>query len=280
MVPIVKIENARGEVLNLSADPRYEPILTGVGPVKATINYAKSGTQDGAKPNSSTVDVRNLLLTVHLKRDIARARQHLYRWLAPKRNIKVYYEADGLEVYTEGVVETAEVDPWTMDENVASSILCPWPYWLDLTETYTDASHVSPLFEFPFSLPAEGAELSTKDPGTSTLVQNDGTVDAGVTFELKATLRSLQPRIYNLTTGEYIGFYVDMQPGDVLRVTTSVGNKRVTLIRDGVAYNYINTVMPDSDWPGMIVGANEFSYTVDEGEVELGIYHTNQYVGV
>lgn len=280
MVPIVKIENDRGDVLDLSADPRYEPVLTGVGPVAATINSAKAGVADGVKHNSSTVGARNLLLTVELKRDIARARQNLYRWMAPKKYIKVYWEADGLEVYTEGYVETAEVDPWTQGQNLAASILCPWPYWMDVVETYTNASHVDPLFEFPFAIPAEGVELSTKDTATSTTIQNAGTVDAGVTFELKATLRSLQPRIYNLTTGERIGFYVDMEPGDLLRVTTYDGNKRVTLTRDGVEYNAINTVMEDSDWPKMAVGANEFSYTVDEGEIELGIYHTNQYVGV
>ena len=53
-----------------------------------------------------------------------------------------------------------------------------------------------------------------------------------------------------------------------------------TLIRDGVEYNAINTVMENSGWPKMIVGTNEFSYTVDEGEMELAVYHTNQYVGV
>lgn len=280
MVPIVKIENARGEVLDLSADPRYEPTLSGVGPVVATINHSKAGTADGVRYNSSTVGARNLLLTVDLVRDIARARLNLYKWLATKQYIKVYYEAEGLEVYAEGYVETAEVDPWSQGQNLAASILCPWPYWLAVEETYTDASHVEPLFEFPFSIAEEGVELSTKDATSGTTVQNDGTVDAGVTFELRAALRSLQPRIYNLTTGEYMGFYIDMEPGDVLRVTTAEGNKRVTLIRDGVEYNAINTVMEDSGWPKMAVGANDFSYTVDEGEIELGIYHTNQYVGV
>jgi hypothetical protein len=280
MVPIVKIENARGEVLDLSADPRYEPVLTGVGPVVATINSSKAGTADGVQFNSSTVGARNLLLTVELTRDIARARLNLYNWLAPKQYIKVYYAAEGLDVYSEGYVETAEVDPWTQGQNVAASILCPWPYWRDVAETYTNASHVEPLFEFPFSIPAEGVELSTKDTTAGTTILNEGTVDAGVTFELKATLRSLQPRIYNLTTREYIGFYLDMEPGDVLLVTTAEGNKRATLIRDGVEYNVINTVMENSGWPKMVVGANEFSYTVDEGEIELGIYHTNQYVGV
>lgn len=280
MIPIVKIENARGDVLDLSADPRYEPILSGVGPVGATINSSKTGTADGVKVNSRTVGARNLLLTVELKRDIARARQNLYKWLATKQYIKVYYEADGLEVYAEGIVETAEVDPWAVGQNVAVSILCPWPYWLDVTETYTNASHVDPGLAFPFSLAEGGTELSTKELTRRTIILNDGTVDAGITFELKATLRSLQPRVYNLTTGEHIGFYVDMMPGDVLLVTTGDGNKRVTLIRDGVPYNCINAVMGDSGWPKMVVGPNEFSYTVDEGEIELGIYHTNQYVGV
>jgi hypothetical protein len=280
MVPIVKIENARGEVLDLSADPRYEPALSGVGPAAATINSAKAGTADGVRYNSGSVGARNLLLTVDLMRDIARARLNLYRWLAPKQYIKVYCDAEGLEVYAEGYVETVEVNPWSESQVVEVSILCPWPYWMDVEETHTNASHVNPLFEFPFSIPDEGVELSTKDATTSTIVQNEGTVAAGVTFELKATLFSRLPRIYNLTTGESIGFYVEMQPGDVLRATTSDGNKRVTLIRAGVETNVINKITEDSSWPKMVVGANEFTYTVSEGEMELGIYHTNQYVGV
>lgn len=279
-IPIIKIENDQGKVLNLSTDARYVPILTGTGPPPATINRAKVATADGTRYNSATVDERNLLLTVYIVQDVARGRRNLYRWLSPKKYVKVYYQEDDLDVYCEGYVETAEVNPWEQDQNLNVSIVCPTPFWRDVRETFTDASVVSHLFEFPFSISEEGVELSIEEKGRSAIIQNDGTVETGATFLLTANIRTLQPRIYNMDTGEFIGFYVDMEAGDQLEVCTITGKKSVTFIRDGVRSNYINTLMEGSAWLTMAPGANEYSYTVDEGECRLGIYHTNMYAGV
>lgn len=280
MTPIIKIENARGEVLNLSTDARYLPILTGTGPPDATINRAKASTADGTQYNSATVNERNLLLTIYLQQDIAQARLNLYRWLATKQPLTLYYQADGLDVYVEGYVEKVEVNPYEQAQFVAVSILCPHPFWREMSDTYTNASNVEALFELPFWTDDVGIELSTVSADSSTIINNMGTVEAGVTFVLTATTPSLQPKIFNLTSGQWMGFYVDMQPGDQLEICTCTGRKHVTHIRDGVRTNYINTMMEGSAWLQMAIGANEFSYTVDEGECELGIYYTNEYTGV
>lgn len=279
-IPIVKIENPRGQVLDFSADSRYVAILTGTGPPPATVNRSKSSTTDGAQFNGATVDERPLLLTVHLIKDVARARLNLYRYIATKQHIKVYYQNDGLDVYVEGYIETAEVDPWTQQQTVQASIVCPMPFWRDVKETYTDASHVHALFELPFFTDDAGMELSVVEHNASTVIENQGTVEAGVTFVLKATTQSTNPRIYNLSTGEFIGVLGTLEPGDRLEITTTTGSKRVTHIRDGVRSNYINAVMEGSKWLQMAIGANEYIYTVDEGECTLGVYHTNMYIGV
>ena len=280
MVPTIKIENDRGEVLDFSASPRYFAMLTGTGPPAATINRAKVSVTDGTRYNSATVNERELLLTVYLLRDIARARLNLYRFIATKSHVKIYYQADGLDVFVEGYVETAEVNPWERNQFVQVSIICPMPYWQDVAATYTDASQVARLFEFPFSIDEAGVELSTKSSGTSTLIENGGTVVTGVTFVITATLRTTNPRIHNLSTGEFIGIHATLEPGDQVEICTVPGSKRVTHIRDGVRINYINTLMMGSSWLQMAVGANEYVYTTDSGECELGVYHTNMYAGV
>lgn len=279
-IPIVKIENEKGEVLNLSADPRYIPMLTGTGPPGATINRAKLATADGTRYNSATVNERNLILTVYLQRDIARARRNLYRWLGSKQYIKVYYQEDDLSVYVEGYVEAPDVNPWEQHQNVHASIICPAPHWRDVNETFTNASVVSPILEFPFSAGAAGIELSTRDETKTAIIQNNGTVLSGARFLLTATVQTVNPYIYNMDTGEYIGFSVELEAGDQLEVCTSDGKKSVTLIRDGARYNYINTVVSGSGWPKIAPGANEYSYTVESGACDLGIYHTNMYIGV
>lgn len=279
-VPLIQIENARGEVLDLSADPRYVPILQNVGPVAATINHSKVGTAPGTKFNSATVGNRNPLLTVYLVRDVARARLNLYRYIVPQEYIKIYYQNDGFNVWLDGYVETAEVDPWTQEENLAASIICPDPYWKDVSEIHTDASAVTNLFEFPFAIAEAGMELSLVDHIKTTVINNDGTIEAGCRFELLATASCKNPRIHNLDTGAYIGCQVDLLAGDRIVINTAPNNKSITLIRDGEQRNYINTFMEGSSWLTMAVGSNEFSYTVDEGEMELHIYHTNRYIGV
>ena len=279
-LPIIKIENARGEVLNLSTDPRYEPMLQSTGPPAATINRSKVALADGTRFNSSSVGERNPLLTIYLRQDVARARLNLYRYITTGANIKLYYQADGLDVYIEGCVETAEVDPWTEDENMQVSIICPQPYWKDIAESIFNASVSSKLLEFPFAIGSEGAELSMLEYSTTTTIENRGHVQAGATFELVAKVRSLQPRIYNLSTGEYMGFDVDMLAGDRLVIDTRTGSKAVTLIRAGVRTNYFNTLIEGSEFLQLPVGASEFYYTVDEGMMDLYIHHTNMYQGV
>lgn len=280
MVPLIKIENARGEVLDLSADPRYEPMLQNTGPVSATVNRTKRRGAPGSRYNSSSQNERNLLLTVEFKKDIAAARLNLYRYVQTAEYIKVYYQADGLDVWVDGYVETAEVDPWTQDEKLVASIICPQPHWSDVVETYTDASIVTALFEFPFAIDAAGVPMSEVKRNSSVIIQNSGTVETGVIFELTATLAVKNPRIHNLTTGQFIGFGCELQAGDKLVVNTNYGSKSVTHVRDGVETNYIDTLEDGSAWLQMAIGANEYAYTVTDGAMNLGVYHTNRYAGV
>ena len=280
MLPIIKVENERGEVLDLSASPRYVAMLSGTGSPSATIKRTKVGVADGTRFNSSTVDERNLLLTIYIVRDVARARMNLYRFFATKSRVKIYYQTESLDVYTEGYVETAEIDPWELNQNMQVSIICPMPFWRDVSETYTDASNVDALFEFPFSIDAEGVELSAIDQTASTVIENNGTVAAGVTFELVAKTQCKNPRIYNLSTGGFIGLEMDLETGDRLLINTTAGSKSAVHVRDGVRSNCINAVMVGSTWLQMAIGYNEYSYTLEEGECRLGIYHTNMYTGV
>lgn len=280
MLPIIKAENERGEVLNFSASPRYFAMLTGTGSPAATINRTKVATADGTRYNSGTVNERSLVLTIYIRQDVARARRNLYRFFATKSWVKIYYQADDLDVFIEGYVETAEVDPWVENQNMQVSIICPMPYWQDVAETYTDASNIEYLFEFPFSIEETGVELSTVDQSSSAVIENNGTVEAGVIFELTATMASTNPKIYNLTTGQSLALDVSLETGDRLVINTTTGKKSVTHIRGGVSSNYINTVAVGSSWLQMAIGTNEYSYTVDSGECRLGIYHTNMYTGV
>ena len=280
-LPIIKIENARGQVLNLSTDPRYKPMITaGTEPPPATINRNKIAVSDGTRYNSATLNERNLVLTVYFMRDVERARQNLYKYAAAKSFVKVYYSTDDLDLYIEGYVETIECDPWELNQFAQISIICPQPYWLDIIETFTNASNIYALFEFPFSIDAEGIELSRVDVSTEAEIVNDGQVASGARFEIYARITTVRPVIHNLETGEYMGFNTTLQANDRLIINTTQGQKSVTRVREGVSTNIIDTLMDGSTWLQLNVGANAYAYTMDEGEIELFVYHTNKYMGV
>lgn len=280
MLPIIKIENAWGNMLDFSKDARYAVTASGTAPPGATVNTSKVALNDGARFNSSTRNVRNLILNIDIIRDVGRARMDLYRYIVSGAYIKIYYKTDVLDVWISGYVEAIECDPYTLGQFMQVSIICPFPFWQDLKETYTDAGNITNMLEFPWSAPETGVELSSVDANAYTVVMNSGHVESGMRLVLRATVRSLQPRIYNLKTGEWIGFLVDMFPGDILTVDTTQGQKSVYLESGGVITNYINTVMTGSTWLQLAPGENEISYTVDEGDVHLGIFHMNKYQGV
>lgn len=81
MLPTIKIENARGDVLNLTSDTRYEVTAAGTAPPAATINTSKVSLNDGERFNSSTRNTRNLVLTIHIVKDVGRSRLELYRYI-------------------------------------------------------------------------------------------------------------------------------------------------------------------------------------------------------
>lgn len=280
MLPTIKIENARGDVLNLTSDTRYEVTAAGTAPPVATINTSKVSLNDGERFNSSTRNTRNLVLTIHIVKDVGRSRLELYRYIVSGAYIKVYYKTENLDVWIDGYVESIECDEWTLGQVMQVSILCPFPFWQDMTETYTDASNINSLLQFPWSAPAAGVELSSVDTEAYTVITNKGHVESGMRLVIRATVRTLQPKIYNLATGEWIGFTVDMAQGDILTVNTTQGRKSVYLESGGVVTNYINTIMVGSTWLQLAPGENEISYTVDEGNIHLGIYHMNKYQGV
>lgn len=280
MLPTIKIENAWGDILNLSNDPRYRATVSGTAPPGATINVSKVALNDGARFNSSTRNVRNLILTVYIVSDIGKARLNLYRYIISGGYIRVYYKTDNLDVWIDGRVESIECDEWSLGQHMQVSIICPSPFWQDMNETYTDAGNITSLTEFPWCAPASGVELSSVAATAYTVLYNAGHVESGAKFVIRAEVGSINPRIYSLGSGDWMGFTVNMLPGDILTVDTTQGQKSVYLESAGVISNYINSVMVGTTWLQLAPGENEISYTVESGSVHLGIYHMNKYQGV
>lgn len=277
------VENEKGEKINLTNSDNYLiDRIEGLDPPDNTINMSKIPGFDGEQYNSSSANKRQIVLYIDLLPPVEANRLNLYKYFKGKKNIKLYYKNDSLDVYIEGRVETVNVNHFTRQQQLQIPILCPQPYFKDIEEMLVNMSMIEPMFEFPFDISSEGQVFSEQSQLTEVNVTNLGTVDTGMTMILRARSIVKNPKIYNRDTAEYFGLNFEMQLGDEIIVNTHRGSKAVQLIREGVEINLFNYIMSGSKFLNLSVGDNLFVYEAEVGTTYLDISfkHQDQYEGV
>lgn len=271
----LRAENEYNDSISLTG--RRDMALTGADglhPPGAVVNMDPLALNDGALFNSSRVETRNIVLTVHFTRNPENCRHEIYKVFKPKRPIRLYYTNNTRDVYIDGYVETCVVDLFAPKQNAQISILCPRPFFRDTADGVTDFTTVTNRLEFPVEFPEEGIPFSEVATYAEKAVLNAGEVETGVriAFSTRGTVQ--RPAFYNLTTGE--GFILDFtfQAGDTVTIDTLPGQKSAILQRDGASINLLNYIAQGSTWLRMIVGDNVFSYTADQGADQMLVRFT------
>lgn len=279
----ITVENNRGEKLNLFNNDDYVVTrVDGLNPPKANINTAVTATFDGATFKSSRTDPRNVVIEIKLNNSIENSRINLYKYFKTKSKVTIYVKTKRRNVYTVGYVETFEVGLFDEVQKAQISIICPYPYLIDINEDIINFSVTNACFEFPFSIPVDGIPLSETIINSRKSIINNGDVDSGLIIQLHAISTVLNPKIYNEDSGEYFILNVEMHAGDDIIINTNKGEKGVTHIIDGVTTNIINKIQSGSSWFQIEPGDNMFLYTADEYPENLycTFIHSNKYGGV
>lgn len=177
----LKIQNNRGELYELTHDPeRYKVMkITGLTLPPCNVNTSTAGTQDGEEYNSSHLEKRNLVITLALEGDIEASRQRLYRIFPLHSPVKVFFKNQNRDVTIDGYVETIDGDLFATREMMQISLICPQPYFEDLTGIYCEMGHELIGFSFPFGIPAEGMVIAGIYQNPVQQVWNNGTTDVG-----------------------------------------------------------------------------------------------------
>ena len=106
------LENETGQQIDLSktANRFMFSKIEGLNPPVGTISTSSYAGMDGSYLNNAFIEKRNLVINFEMRGVGLEKRRHaLYRVVKPSRYIKVYYKTAGIDVYTEGYVETCEV---------------------------------------------------------------------------------------------------------------------------------------------------------------------------
>lgn len=285
------LENETGQQIDLSQTASRFMFckIEGLNLPPGTISTSTYAGMDGSYLNNSFIEKRNVVISFQMRGiDIEKRRHLLYRVVKSSRYIKVYYKTAGIDVYTEGYVETCEVSNFDALTSGQISIICPDPYWYSTSAVYAYYSQVTGAFHFPFPESDAPFPLGIYSTTDNIIIQNDGD-ETGFTIQIEASssetvpeIAAVTPTIYNADTGEYLQIKGDILKGDIITITTKTGNKTVTLTRNGVDSNIINRLVSGSTWLSLREGKNTFHVQAVRGvkNLKVTLMHRNAYLGV
>lgn len=125
--------------------------IEGVNPPSASINFTESTFKDGSYYNSSSINNRNLVISMDFVTTsrfptIEEVRTKAFELFPPGRDIELEFVTDTLSkpVFLKGYIETHESGLFTDRPGAVVSILCPQPYFYesDLTTVQATSNYV------------------------------------------------------------------------------------------------------------------------------------------
>ena len=278
-------ENKNGKQLTFGVGSPYTITeFEGLNPPKATINTNTTATLDGGVFNSSKLEMRSINIAFAIEDEAEKNRLAVYSVIQSKLPLRIYYQSDLLDLFIDGYVEDVDISYFAKKNIVTVSVLCPFPYLKGAQEIVNDLNSVLGRFTFPFASPAAGSLVfGTYDTISSIEIENKGSVQTGLTFELYAKGVLTNPKVIDYLTAEFMEIETTMQAGDIITITTGQGNKTVTLLRSGVKTNIFNLFSKNSTWLQLDVNGGIYTYEVGSGlrsDLIITIRHYDLYEGV
>lgn len=279
------LENKNGDRVDMTttANQYMTSKIEGLNPPPGTISTSSYAGMDGSYLNNAFIEKRNVVIQFEMRSvGVENHRHQLYKVVKPSRYVKVYYKTAGIDVFTEGYVETCEVNNFEMLTTGQISILCPDIYWYSTESIMAYYSQITGGFTFPFPTESNPELFTLGKYNTQNMMEivNDGD-ETGFILVIEAVADVRSPTLYNEDTDEYLQITGDLLAGDIVTVTTKTGNKTIMLNRGGVKTNIINRLVSGSTWLILREGLNRF-YLRGTGlqNLKVKIIHTNAYLGV
>lgn len=245
----LKVKN-NGNYLNITGTPsKYQLVsVTGLNPPVADINISDMATSDGGLFNLARLQKRNIVMQIQPLGNLEDRRIEFYTFMSPKSAIQLDIQTDSRHVTIDGYVESLEFDLNANPQLVQVSIICPDPYFIDVTQVSAS--------------------------GTS--VTNPSDIPQGAVFTFSITSSRTGIWLYNYNT--YEGFALkdlSLSNGDTVVINTIPGQKSAKV--NGISVmNNVSLYNPESKWVQLKPGSN--SLEVEPSNISTSFYP--RYLGV
>jgi hypothetical protein len=249
--------------------------IAGLEPVKASVNMSPYGSIDGEAYVGSNVLSRNIVLTLHPNPDWSNwtyesLRRLLYSYFMPKRPTRlVFYSDDMVPVEISGIVESADINPFSNDPEFIVSIICPDPYFIALEPTVLTGQSVRP-------------------GGAITEIDYNGSIDTGIYVKV-THVSNPTPTIINIQIGDpdinYFNVDASVNAAKYFEMSSIPGVKYVQTVdlNTGVITNLLSKlhIAEGSTWPTILQpGVNDFSIITDQGVQDWELRYFERFGGL
>lgn len=276
-------KNNRGQTVSIgNSRPFILTDIEGLGGVETTLITTRSPNQDGVTHHNTILDGRPLVIKGGIvgkdKEDMFRKRRELSSTFNPKTNGVLTYKNNALERSIDCVVELGPA--WGKQikrmQEFMIQLYCPNPLLNGFEKSEEIAQWLGGL-AFPLKLPTRFATKSTPKMN----IVNEGDVETHINITVVGP--TTNPKLINITTGEFIKINRTLTSSDRLYISTEFGNKKV-IIKDneGNETNVFNWIDLESTLFSLQVGDNVLEYTSDDevDKARIFIKYKNRYVGV
>lgn len=278
---------SNNKVLDINENTPYNLIdIEGIEKSESELNLVSNAQYDGSVVVSKRLKNRPVSITADYKgsnKEIER--QKLISFFNPKNTGILIINYGDIERAIEYNIEDFNCKLVNINNDLIFKVefICPNPYMRNILESKVNIALWKGRFHFPLVIPKDiGIIVGLREPSLIVNVNNTGDVECGVIIEFKALGTVSKPSLLNVNTGEYIKINKSMVAGEIIRVNTNIGNKRLIRILNGVETNILNYIDVNSTFLQLDVGDNLFRYDAEENlnNLEVSIYYNPYYLGV
>jgi len=273
-----------GKTLEFGKDKEYKILsVDGLESSDFEITTLSNATYDGSTKISNRIDERVISIEGEFPNvdDVAeQKRQELIGVLNPKYDGVLTVNYGGTVRWIKASVRSFKSKRSNLYEPLSFLIilLSPDPFFRGDTFDENMAEKTK-FFNAPFSVWSGGVALSYRLFNQELVLNNDGHAETGAYITFVAQRGTVtNPKIENLTTGEFVEVETEMAEGDILTVNTNQGQTRVEL--NGV--NVSNLKNRDSRYFDLELGENVLKYSAENGYLNLDVFlkWEKKYLGV
>lgn len=260
----------------------------GIYSVSNNVVTSENTMTDGSTYQGSTTKQRNIVITAEFDSDYQSRRDFLYKIFKPKSPGTFYYTENAEQREIEYRVEGIEIDEAGVCRNVVISLICPDPFFKDPADTTVTMAGWEPCFEFVHEFTSELEEFGVRIAELVKTVENDSAADyIGIEVIMEALGAVRNPVLYHMQQDIHIqigtdDYPFDMEPGDVVRITTGTNEKNVYLIKGGEETKINEYLDEESEFIQLVHGSNTFIYDAASGVdyLNVTIKYRFRYLGV